>query len=53
MIDDGLHTFEAGSTLFLNSIDKLSSNGIYIIEDVTPQNLARYKKFFQNKKSNE
>jgi len=50
MIDDGLHTVEAGSTLFLNSIDKLSSNGIYIIEDVTPQNLARYKKFFQNKK---
>jgi hypothetical protein len=31
MIDDGLHTFEAGSTLFLNSIKKLSSNGVYII----------------------
>lgn len=50
MIDDGLHTFEAGSTLFLHSIDKLSSNGIYIIEDVPLYDLARYKEFFRNKK---
>ena len=50
MIDDGLHTFEAGSTLFLHSIDKLSSNGIYIIEDVTLFDLARYREFFRNKK---
>jgi hypothetical protein len=50
MIDDGLHTYEAGSTLFLHSIDKLSSNGIYIIEDVTLYDLARYKEFFRNKK---
>jgi len=49
MIDDGEHTFEAGSTLFLHSIDKLSRNGIYIIEDVAPFNLVRYKQFFQNK----
>lgn len=49
MIDDGLHTFEAGSTLFLHSIDKLSRNGIYIIEDVYPYDLSRYKDFFQNK----
>lgn len=49
MIDDGLHTFEAGSTLFLNSIDKLSVNGIYIIEDVGSADLLRYKDFFRNK----
>lgn len=49
MIDAGLHTFEAGSTLFLHSIDKLSRNGIYIIEDVYPYDLSRYKDFFQNK----
>lgn len=49
MIDDGLHTFEAGSTLFLNSIDKLAANGIYVIEDVTIHNLLRYKDFFRNK----
>jgi hypothetical protein len=50
MIDDGLHTFEAGSTLFLNSIDKLSSNGIYIIEDVPLFDLIRFKEFFNNYK---
>jgi hypothetical protein len=34
IIDDGLHTYEAAITLFLNSFDKLKKNGIYIIEDV-------------------
>ena len=34
ILDDGLHTFEAGVTMFLNSFDKLRKNGIYIIEDV-------------------
>ena len=34
ILDDGLHTFEAGITLFLNSFNKLRKNGIYIIEDV-------------------
>jgi hypothetical protein len=50
MIDDGLHTFEAGSILFLHSIDKLAANGIYIIEDVHPVDLMRYKDFFRNRK---
>lgn len=49
MVDDGLHTFEAGSTLFLHSIDRLAQNGIYVIEDVGPADLLRYKEFFQNK----
>ena len=34
ILDDGLHTFEAGIIMFLNSFDKLRKNGIYIIEDV-------------------
>jgi len=34
IIDDGLHTYEAAITLFLNSFDKLKKNGIYIIEDI-------------------
>ena len=34
ILDDGLHSFEAGITMFLNSFDKLRKNGIYIIEDV-------------------
>jgi hypothetical protein len=29
MIDDGLHTFEAGICLFKNSIKHLSNEGIY------------------------
>ncbi len=48
MIDDGLHTFEAGSTLFTHSIDRLASNGIYIIEDVSVGELLKYKEFFQH-----
>lgn len=35
IIDDGLHNYEAGITLFKNSFDKLKKNGIYIIEDVS------------------
>jgi len=49
MVDDGLHTFEAGSTLFTNSIFKLSHNGVYIIEDVVTSDMFRYKNFFANK----
>lgn len=48
MIDDGLHTFEAGSTLCLNSIYKLASDGVYIIEDVVTSDLVRYQNFFRN-----
>jgi len=47
MVDDGLHTFEAGSTLFTHSIDKLASHGIYVIEDVYPSDLLKYRDFFQ------
>ncbi len=34
IIDDGLHSFESGITMFINSFNKLRKNGIYIIEDV-------------------
>ena len=34
IIDDGLHTLEAGLTFFLHSFEKLKEGGIYIIEDV-------------------
>lgn len=47
MIDDGLHTFEAGTCLFLNSIDKLAPEGIYVVEDVGMEDLLRYRKFFE------
>lgn len=34
IIDDGLHTLEAGISLFFNSFERLRYGGIYIIEDV-------------------
>lgn len=41
ILDDGLHTFEAATTLFAHTNHLLSLNGIYIIEDVTPDTLKR------------
>lgn len=49
MIDDGLHAFKAGSTLFDHSIHKLNPNGIYIIEDVQADDMINYKNFFASK----
>lgn len=46
MLDDGLHTFEAGSCLFEHSVSRLAQDGVYIIEDVGPSDLLRYKNFF-------
>ena len=46
IVDDGLHTFEAGITLFKNSIFKLSKTGIYVIEDVNIWDLPHYLDFF-------
>ena len=34
IIDDGLHTFDAGLTFFKNSFSYLKSGGLYVIEDV-------------------
>ena len=48
IVDDGLHTFDAGLTLFVQSIDRLSIDGVYIIEDVAINDLIKYKKFFSN-----
>ena len=47
IIDDGLHTINAGKTLFLNSIDKLSNTGLYVIEDVGLKDLISYEDFFK------
>ncbi len=49
IIDDGLHTFEAGSCLFTHSIAKLSEGGIYVIEDVSVRDFKQYKEFFKAK----
>jgi len=46
MIDDGLHTFDAGVTLFENSVQYLDKNGTYIIEDVYSEDLAKFRQYF-------
>lgn len=50
MIDDGLHTFEAGVSLFKNSYDKLHRAGIYVIEDVSRADIPRYFAVFEGQK---
>ena len=52
IIDDGLHTFEAASCLFENSINYLKEGGTYIIEDVYLKDLKKYSDFFSNMKYN-
>lgn len=53
IIDDGLHTSDANRTFLVNSYHKLRDGGIYIIEDITPDELYKhqsdieiYKKLF-------
>ena len=52
MIDDGLHTFEAGTTLFENSFSKLKTEGIYCIEDVNQINFEKFRLYFDQKNLN-
>ena len=49
IIDDGLHSFEAGVNLFDNLFDKLKINGTYVIEDVTEGNLRKFMRYFDSK----
>jgi len=50
IVDDGLHTFDAGINFFKNSINFLSKSGIYIIEDVAYKDLVKYVEYFNNSK---
>jgi len=49
ILDDGLHTTDAGIKLFTHSFDKLSSSGLYIIEDVGIHMLSAYVDYFKDK----
>ena len=49
MIDDGLHTFEAGICLLENSFSRLAANGIYIIEDVLQNDAPKYRQWLDSK----
>lgn len=46
IIDDGLHTFDAGRCLFENVWHKLSVGGFYFIEDVEQKYLRQYIRYF-------
>ena len=47
IIDDGCHRFEETINFFTNSINKLSKNGIYIIEDIVPSQRKKYLNYFK------
>jgi hypothetical protein len=49
MVDDGLHEYYAGITLFENSIQYLNKSGIYVIEDVTYEDIHKYRSYFKSK----
>ena len=48
IIDDGLHEFEAGRTLFESSYEKLRDGGIYIIEDILMNDKKKYREYFES-----
>lgn len=50
IIDDGLHSYSAGKTLFEGSYSKLSKTGLYIIEDVKQEYLLDLIVYFKSNK---
>ena len=48
ILEDGLHEYSANICFFENSIKYLSSNGIYIIEDVYYKDKKKFIKYFKN-----
>ncbi len=47
VIDDGLHTFEAAINLFEEVSPKLANNGIYLIEDIHPNEIKKFIQYFK------
>ena len=46
IIDDGLHEFHAGKSLFEAMNKYLAMDGIYVIEDIIPSDYIPYKDYF-------
>lgn len=46
MIDDGLHQFVANHNFLINSIHKLKTGGVYIIEDVFDEIILKFNDVF-------
>ena len=49
IIDDGLHTFEAGVAFFEAAFPHLAEDGIYVIEDVQEKTLLRFHEYFASR----
>lgn len=45
IIDDGLHTFQANKNMFENSIYKVNTGGIYIIEDINKNEYGMFSDY--------
>ena len=52
ILDDGLHHYEANICLFENSINYLSNDGIYIIEDIYYKDQNKFLNYFRDKNYN-
>ena len=52
IIEDGLHEYNANITFFENSISYLSSDGIFIIEDIYYKDIKKFKNYFSNSNYN-
>ncbi len=50
IIDDGLHTFEAGVAFFEASFPYLAQGGIYVIEDVSNKSFVRFCEYFAGRR---
>jgi hypothetical protein len=50
IIDDGLHTFEAGICTFENSFFKLKPGGIYVIEDIRSSSPTQFLSYFKDRR---
>jgi len=46
IVDDGLHTFDGGRSLFEHSFEKVRPGGLYIIEDVAMSAMRRFQRYF-------
>ena len=47
ILEDGLHEFNANICFFENSIDFLSNDGVYIVEDIYYKDQDKFIKYFQ------
>lgn len=51
IVDDGLHEFYAGKTMFENSFHKLNAGGIYVIEDICNHDKPQFENFVKHIKT--